>query len=267
MFVYAMSMSTCTVRASREPLVGELLMRVRVLAEARAFLRASLITPVGQPAREPEPVLVRRRSVSVVTLVAGATVLGWSLRIEPGDPLFYVGTGVLALLWLVGALLAGPLRLGRAHTRAGTGYARPVVQSLILASLLVVVFLAGALVVAQVPVLRGPVDDLLDHARRGSLALVLLITVVNGVAEEIFFRGALYAAVPARWAVAVTTVVYTLITIPTGVPLLVLAAACVGLVCGMQRRVTGGVLGPALTHITWSSGMVLLLPPLLSSLR
>ena len=75
---------------------------------------------------------------------------------------------------------------------------------------------AGALVVAQVPLLRGPVDDLLDHARQGSLALVLVITVVNGVAEEVFFRGALYAAVPERWAVALTTVVYTLAFSNTG---------------------------------------------------
>src|SRR5699024_9958710 len=154
--------------------------------------------------------------------------------------------------------------LGRAHTRAGTAYARPVVQSLALGGLLLAVFLAGALVVAQVPALGGPVDDLLDHARYGSLPLVLLLTVVNGITEEIFFRGALYAASPERWTVAASTVIYTLTTVVSGVPLLVLAAACLGLVCGLQRRVTGGVLGPAITHITWSSGMLLLLPPLLT---
>lgn len=94
-----------------------------------------------------------------------------------------------------------------------------------------------------------------------------LLTVVNGVAEEVFFRGALYAAIPERWTVALTTVVYALTTVVSGVPLLVLAAACLGLVCGLQRRVTGGVLGPIITHITWSAGMLLLLPPLLTTLR
>ncbi len=36
--------------------------------------------------------------------------------------------------------------------------------------------MAGAVVVAQVPVLRNPVQELLDHARFGSLALVAVIT-------------------------------------------------------------------------------------------
>lgn len=237
------------------------------VAELRAFLTAALVTKVPRDRRDPPRVLRRRRIVSAVTLVAGALLLWWSLHLRPGDPLFYAGAAALALLWLTGALLAGPLSLGRAHTRAGTTYARPVVQSLVLGTLLLGVFLAGALVVARVPVLAGPVDDLLDHARYGSLWAVLALTVANGVAEETFFRGALYGAIPERWTVAATTVVYTLTTVVSGVPLLVLAAACLGLVCGLQRRVTGGVLGPVITHVTWSTGMLLLLPPLLSTLR
>jgi hypothetical protein len=240
---------------------------VNPVTELRAFLTAALVTKVPRQRRDPPAVLRRRRIVSAATLVVGSALLWWSLSLRPGDPLFYVGTSALALTWVAGALLAGPLYLGRARTRAGTAYVRPVVQSLALGSLLLGVFIAGAFLVAQVPVLRAPVDDLLDHARYGSLALVLGLTMVNGIAEEIFFRGALYAAIPERWTVPLTTVVYALTTVVSGVPLLVLAAGCVGLVCGLQRRVTGGVLGPAITHITWSSGMLLLLPPLLTTLR
>ena len=240
---------------------------VNPVTELRAFVRAALVTKVPRTRRDPAHVLRRRRVVAAVTLVAGAGLLWWSLQLRPGDPLFYAGTAGLALVWAVGAVLSGPLYLGRAHTRAGTEYVRPVVQSLALGLLLLGVFLAGALLVAQVPVLRGPVDDLLDHARFGSLPLVLVITVVNGLAEEVFFRGALYAAIPERWTVAATTTIYALTTVGSGVPLLVLAAVCVGLVCALQRRVTGGVLGPMITHVTWSSGMLLLLPPLLSALR
>ena len=47
---------------------------------------------------------------------------------------------------------------------------------------------------------------------------------------------------------------------PAGIPLLVLAAAILGLVVGLQRRVTGGILGPTITHLTWSLGMLFLLP-------
>ena len=53
---------------------------------------------------------------------------------------------------------------------------------------------------------------------------------------------------------------YALATVATGVPLLVLAATALGLLTGLQRRVTGGVLGPIVTHITWSLGMLFALP-------
>lgn len=240
---------------------------VRPVAELRAFVRAALVDPVPREQQDSDAVLRRRRVVAVLTLLVGAVLLWWSLQLTPGDPLFYAGTLALAATWAGGALLSGPLYLGRAHTRRGTSDARAVVQSLVLGGLLLALFLAGALLVAQVPALAEPVEGLLDHARYGSLPLVLALTVVNGVAEELFFRGALYAAIPRRWTVAATTVVYALTTTVAGVPLLVLAAVLLGLVCALQRRVTGGVLGPIITHITWSAGMLLLLPPLLEALR
>jgi len=40
--------------------------------------------------------------------------------------------------------------------------------------------------------------------------------------------------------------------------------AVLGAVVGLQRRVTGGVLGPIITHVTWLTGMVLLLPAALT---
>lgn len=291
---------------------------VRPVSELGHFLRAALVTPVPRDHRDPPEVLRRRRVVTGLTLVVGTALLWWSLALRPGDPLFYLGTALLALTWVGGAVLSGPLYLGRGHTRTGflqvdraevggpdraggdgvadradgagsaggadraevggakraggaevtgTAYSRPVVQSLALGVLLLALFLAGALVVARIPVLAGPVEDLLDHARYGSLPLVLLITVGNGIAEEVFFRGALYAALPRRITLVATTLVYAATTVVAGVPLLVLAGLLLGLVCGLQRRVTGGILGPTITHITWSSGMLLLLPPLMEALR
>lgn len=230
------------------------------VAELRAFLRASLLYPVDQARTEAPGVLLRRRWVAGATLLAGAVTLGWALRIPPGDPLFYPATLGLAAVWAVGAVLAGPLHLGRAHTRAGTRTSRSVVQSLALGLLLLGVFLAGAVVVAGIPALRDPVQGLLDHARYGSLALVAVITAVNGIAEELYFRGALFDALPRRGAVLATTLVYGLSTVPTLIPLLVFAALVLGTVVGLQRRVTGGVLGPIVTHLTWSLGMLFLLP-------
>jgi membrane protease YdiL (CAAX protease family) len=238
---------------------------INPVAEVKAFVRAALVDPVPRDHTEPDWAFRRRRVVAVLTLLVGAGVLAWALRIEPGDSLFYVATLALAGVWALGALLSGPLHLGHARTRSGELSGRAVLQSLALGVLLLSVFLVGSVVVARIPFLREPVDDLLDHAQYGSLALVAVITAVNGIAEELYFRGALYAGVGRRHAVLVTTVVYALVVATSGIPLLVVAAAVVGLVVGLQRRVTGGILGPIVTHLTWSLGMLFMLPHALSA--
>lgn len=230
------------------------------VGELRAFVAAALVDPVPRDHAETDEAFRHRRTVAAVTLVVGAGVLAWALRIEPGDPLFYIATVGLGLVWSAGALLSGPLHLGHAHRRDGDRTSRAIVQSLALGALLTAVFLGGALVVARIPTLRAPVDALLDHARFGSVPLVAVITAFNGVAEELYFRGAAFAAVGRRHAVAVTTTMYAAVTAASGVPLLILAAAVLGLIVGLQRRVTGGILGPIVTHLTWSLSMLLLLP-------
>lgn len=236
---------------------------VNPLSELQRFARAALVDPVPRDHSESDRAFRRRRIVAVVTLVIGIAVNAWALRVAPGNDLFYVATLLLAAVWAGGAWLSGPLHLGRARTRSGVAPSRAVVQSLVLGGLLLGLFLVGALVVARIPFLVGPVQELLDHARFGSLAVVAVITAVNGVAEELYYRGALFAAVGRRHAVLVTTIVYAVVTASSGIPLLVLAAVLLGAVVGLQRRVTGGILGPIVTHLTWSLGMLFLLPPVL----
>ena len=94
---------------------------------------------------------------------------------------------------------------------------------------------------------------------QGKVALLLVITVVNGIAEELFFRGAAYAAVT-RYPVVVTTIAYAVATLATGNVMLAFAAVLLGAVVGLERRASGGVLAPILTHVTWSATMLLALP-------
>jgi len=236
----------------------------RVGDELTRFVNASFVAVVPRDHRDSERAFVRRRVVVVVTLLLGAGLLGLSLSLEPGDVRFYWCTFALAGVWTVGALASGRLHLGWARTRS-EGLVRPVVQPLCVGLLAVAVFAAGAVLVSQVPPLRDAVDDVLDHARFASLPVVVAITLVNGIAEELFFRGALYAAA-ARHPVTTTTVVYTLVTVTTGNVMLVFAAAVLGVLVGLERRVTGGVLGPMITHVTWSLSMLLVLPGLIESL-
>jgi len=86
-----------------------------------------------------------------------------------------------------------------------------------------------------------------------------VITAINGIAEELFFRGAGYAAITRR-PVLWTTLAYAVATLATGNVMLSFAAVLLGFVCGLERRASGGILAPILTHCTWSLIMLLVLP-------
>lgn len=220
-----------------------------------------LIDRVERDHTQTDRAFLRRRVVAAVTLIVGAILLGVSLSIRPGDASFYPLTLAVAATWTAGALLSGPLHLGRIPFR--NRLRRPILVPIATGLIAAGVFVVGALVVRELPPLRDSVNDVLAHAREGALIPVLLITVLNGVAEELFFRGALFAAIGRRHAVLVSTVIYAAATVATLNPMLVFAAALLGLVLGLQRRASGGVLGPILTHITWSSTMLFALPALI----
>jgi membrane protease YdiL (CAAX protease family) len=225
----------------------------------RTWFQRALWDVVPRDHRESPEALRRRQLVTIAFVVIGGVVLGLSLRIEPGSNWFYPATIGLAAVWTVGAFASGPLHLGRiAHA---TGPRRPVVVPVLLGLALAGVFLLGGLVVREVPFLHDQVQSVLDHAVGGAWPLLVLITAVNGVAEELFFRGAAYAATP-RYPVPVTTVAYALATLATGNVMLSFAAVLLGLVVGLQRRASGGILGPILTHVTWSVSLLFLLPAL-----
>jgi membrane protease YdiL (CAAX protease family) len=108
--------------------------------------------------------------------------------------------------------------------------------------------------------LHDAVNDVVRRADQGSRALVVAITVVNGVAEEVFFRGAFYRLLNPRTAAFWTTVCYVVVTAAAGNLMLVLAAALMGTVWALERRATGGIAASALTHVTWSVLVIFLLP-------
>jgi membrane protease YdiL (CAAX protease family) len=205
----------------------------------------------------------RRRVAVVGTLAVGATLLGSSLAVHQDNLAFYALTAGLAATWLIGSAASGPVQLGRSSgTRSGR---RPVITPIVLGLAAAAVFVLGALVVREIEPLRNYTDTVLTHARRGALAAILVLTVLNGVAEEVFFRGALFAALAQRHAIAISTAVYTLVTLASGNPMLAFAAATLGVVLGLERRATGGVLAPILTHVIWSTVMLFALPPLFAS--
>jgi uncharacterized protein len=157
-------------------------------------------------------------------------------------------------------VLSGPLHLGHILLR-GT-LRRPIITPIVVGLLLAALFVLGALIVRTIPTFSRLAEDVLGYARLGNLWIIFMITLVNGIAEEFFFRGALFAAIGAWHPVLISTLLYALATIAGGNPVLVFAAVVLGKVVALQRRASGGILAPVLTHITWSLSMLFVLPPI-----
>jgi len=218
------------------------------------------MTNVAVPHNEPPAVVRRRRVVVGVTLLIGAAVLGLSLRRHPGESTFYWLTLALAAVWIGGAFLSGPLHLGGICWRGRNQ--RPVISGTTIGLLIGAVFVLGGLIARQIPAASALIARVLQFVDQGSFLPVVVITLVNGVAEEVFFRGALYTALGRYHPVAFSTVLYACATMAGGNPMLGFAAIILGTVCAWERRASGGVLAPMLTHFVWSLIMVLALPPM-----
>ncbi len=193
--------------------------------------------------------------------VAAAALLRSSFTARAGSARFYLLTASLAATWTGGALSAGPIPW---HGDGWRNRPRSAAQALIVVPVVTgaatfAVFYGAARVARRHRALRRAIASVLSYADAGSTPLVVLIASGSGVAEELFFRGALWSGPhPLR----TTTLAYAASTAAAGNPALVLAGLITSVVFGWQRDATGGVLAPAVTHVTWSVLMLGYLPPL-----
>jgi membrane protease YdiL (CAAX protease family) len=107
-------------------------------------------------------------------------------------------------------------------------------------------FYGAAQLARHIPPLKRAIGNILHYADGGSTPLVL----ATAVAEELFFRGALWSLVAESHPVVKTTLAYTATTAATRNPALVLAGSATSVLFGLQRRTSGGILAPALSHLT-----------------
>ena len=221
------------------------------------------ITRLVRPSAEPVPaeraaVVRRRRVVVAATLAVGTALLAATLAVPTGSDAFTVLGLAVAATWVVGSLLSGPLHLGRSRGEASGRH--EVLGPVVLGIGAYLGFLAAYLVAREIPGLAGALESILGKADAGPLALVLFVALVNGAAEEVFFRGALHSAFGPRHPARNATIVYVLVTVATLNVALVLAAAVMGTVFALERLATRGFLAPMVTHLTWSTLMLLALP-------
>ena len=217
-----------------------------------------IATTVAVPYHEPPALVIRRRIVVAVVLVIGAAVLGFTLTRRPGEPSFAWLTFLLAAVWTVGAFASGPLHLGSIRWRGRNQ--RPVITPTVIGLLLAAAFVVGGFLAREIGPVRELITGVLEYSRYGSLWLLVVITVVNGIAEELFFRGALYTALAAsiRWRSPRCSMSQRHWRAATRCSGSLRSSSAT--VCALERRATGGVLAPALTHFVWGLVMLLALP-------
>ncbi|UEA58608.1 CPBP family intramembrane metalloprotease [Gordonia otitidis] len=210
------------------------------------------------------PLYSTRRRLGVLAFVLlGAALLGVSLSVTPGDTAFYPLTLGLAATWIVGAVVTGPLPAGRfSLDRSAGSVSNAVWLGVIAGAALGAVFVVGAFLTRLIPPLSDLVSQVLAFADYGSIGVVTAITLINGAAEELFFRGAVYSAVRPYHPILVSTVVYVIATLASGNVMLGFAAILLGSLCAVLRRCTGGIVAPVCTHVVWSTIVLFALPPI-----
>jgi len=125
---------------------------------------------------------------------------------------------------------------------------------------------AGAVLARETPLWPG-VQDLAALARGGAPLAVAALLVVVGTApaEEVLWRGAVFARATRRlgpgWRpVAATTGLYAAVAGLSGYPVLLLAALVCGAVWARQRQVTGSLVPGMVSHAVWALLLLLYVP-------
>ena len=226
---------------------------------ALADIRRGIVN-VAVPHNEPPAIKRRRRVVVAIVLLLGAGVLGLALRRHPGESSFYWLALALVAVWALGAFASGPLHLGGVRWRGRNQ--RPVISGTVIGLALGAVFVLGGLIAREIPSVSELITRVLQYTDQGSWRLTMTVALLGGIAEELFYRGAFYTALGRYHPALVSTIVYVAATLASGNPMLGFAAIILGTVCALERRATGGVLAPILTHFVWTLVVLLALPPL-----
>lgn len=193
----------------------------------------------------------------------GALGLFLARRAGDGTAGFYWATAFTAVVYAAAWWL-----WGNRQAFMGPKKLIDVLRGALIGAALALVFVLGALVVQHIPFLAGPAAELLDTPDKGGYALTLLVLVVNGLGEELVFRDVVPRQLRGMGQSMVqvgvwSTLVYCLVTCVMGVPLLVFAAGVLGAVAYFEAAKTGRLYSPIAVHLTWSIGMLLILPQFL----
>jgi len=170
-------------------------------------------------------------------------------------------------------LAAIAFALGRPLLSSGEFTAKNLLLGILLGALLYAIFYAGnrflMLVSLLFPaLLPDPAGDIASvYANLGGLSPALvafLLFFPIGFGEEIFWRGFVQRRLRGRWsagsAFVLTTLLYTGIHLPTGNPVLILAALTCGLFWGGFYWARGSLVPVLVSHMLWDPFIFVIAP-------
>ena len=194
----------------------------------------------------------------IIPALLGAAGLFISAQAPAGSVQFYLATFFTAAIWLGSWLLWGNRQCFSGHAP------RELTRGAAIGIALIALFILGALIVRHIPMLAGPVSDLLDNMRHGSVPITLATLVINGVGEELFFRDVarrqLADVLSPTPAILAQLALYIAVTAAMGIPLLLVASVLIGGIAALEARRADSLISATTLHLVWSTGMAFLLP-------
>ena len=141
---------------------------------------------------------------------------------------------LVAATWTIGAFASGPIPFRPIAPCAW----RTVVGAVVVGVVAFVVFLVAYLVARHLRCVGPRSTACSAKADAGPTALVLVVALVNGAGEELFFRGALHAALEPHRPASPRPSSTSLVTVATGNVALVVAAVVMGALFSLERLST-----------------------------
>lgn len=241
-----------------------------------------------------EPTPLTRLAVHLTLLIIGAVITA-ALTGAGEDGLWFLFLCFgLAVVWLVGAGLSRVLRDPSAPKQV-TAQRRPLPElvraGVTYGGALIVLAVITAAAIAHIPTLSDPIRTMVGYVRGQYLPFNILALIIAGIAEEVYFRGALYTDIAhhyaarraehvaqqysgsAHWHGAqseekhpvpiITAVIYFVVTALSGVVPLAIAAAALGIVTGYARARYHSLGLCIFIHLVFTLTMVGVLPVIL----
>ncbi|WP_052460509.1 CPBP family glutamic-type intramembrane protease [Microbacterium gorillae] len=197
-------------------------------------------------------------AVAAVTILCAAIVLRKTFA-EVGDAL-PVWSLVLAAVWTAGGLVLLFLTRTPGVPPPRRWSALPVLATALVSLGTAALCFVGGAVLRRLPWTSEWIGGALLAADSGPLLTVVVVALVAGAAEELFFRLGFANLFSGVWRWVVPNVLYALVTIATGNLALALVAPVLGLAATTARELTGRWWAPLVVHAVWTITMVLVFP-------